>query len=86
MEARHGCGRRRRISLAALRTGFVVAFSSSESGSTFECSLDGSPFTSCATPQSYAALGAGSHTFEVRATDPAGNTDPSPATHTWTIT
>jgi hypothetical protein len=63
---------------------FVV--SSSESGSTFECSLDGSAFTSCATPQSYVALGAGSHTFEVRATDPAGNTDPSPANHAWTIT
>jgi hypothetical protein len=63
---------------------FVV--SSSESGSTFECSLDGSAFTSCATPQSYAALGAWSHTFEVRAADPAGNTDPSPATYTWTIT
>ena len=28
----------------------------------------------------------GSHTFRVRATDPEGNTDPTPATYTWTIT
>ena len=28
---------------------------------------------------------AGSHTFEVRATDPAGNTDGTPASQTWTI-
>ena len=31
-------------------------------------------------------LAAGSHTFEVRATDPAGNVDPTPASYTWTIT
>ena len=31
------------------------------------------------------ALGAGSHTFDIRATDAAGNTDPTPASYTWTI-
>ena len=36
-------------------------------------------------PDTLAALGAGSHTFDVRATDAAGNTDPTPASHTWTI-
>jgi hypothetical protein len=30
-------------------------------------------------------LAVGTHTFEVRATDVAGNTDPTPANHSWTI-
>jgi hypothetical protein len=67
-------------------TGATFTFSSSETGSTFECSFDGSPFASCSSPDVRTALEAGSHTFEVRATDPAGNTDQSPASHAWTIT
>jgi len=58
-------------------------FSSNEPG-TFTCSLDGSS-TSCASPQSYAGLPDGPHTFTVAARDIAGNVDPSPATRTWTV-
>jgi hypothetical protein len=66
-------------------TSATFTFSADEGGSTFECSLDGAPFAGCASPVAYSALAEGSHTFEVRATDAAGNTDPTPASRTWTI-
>jgi len=65
-------------------------FISSETGSTFECRLDGGAWGSCVSPKSYGytpdpLLSTGSHTFDVRATDTAGNVDPTPATYTWII-
>ncbi|MGH8982641.1 MAG: hypothetical protein ACRDY6_02045, partial [Acidimicrobiia bacterium] len=54
-------------------------FSASEPGSSFECELDGSGFAPCTSPESYAGLADGSHAFRVRATDAAGNVDPTPA-------
>ena len=36
-------------------------------------------------PATYNSLANGSHTFQVAATDLANNTDPSPASHNWTI-
>ena len=66
-------------------TGASFSFTSSEGGSTFECRLDGSSWTSCTSPKSYTGLTQGSRTFDVRATDGAGNTDASPASFAWTI-
>ena len=60
-------------------------FTSTQTPSTFECKLDAGAFAACTTPKAYSNLSSGSHTFSVRATDAAGNTDPTPATYTWTI-
>ncbi len=63
----------------------TFAFSGTESVQTFECRLDGSAFAACASPVTYTGLAEGSHTFEVRAVDAAGNVDPQPASWTWSI-
>jgi hypothetical protein len=63
----------------------TFGFSSNEAGATFSCSLDGGAFSSCPAPKTFTGLSDGSHTFQVRATDLAGNTDPTPASKTWTI-
>ncbi len=59
-------------------------FSSSEPGSSFECRLDAAAFEPCSSPKHY-RVGKGKHSFEVRATDAAGNTDPTPATRSWKV-
>ena len=51
----------------------------------FECRRDGEPWASCASPKSYTGLDDGTHSFEVKAIDEAGNADASPADFTWTI-
>lgn len=72
-------------------TDAIFDFRSSESNSTFECSLDGAPFGACPSPSGqpqraeYSGLSEGSHTFEVRATDSFGNSDPSADSRTWMV-
>jgi hypothetical protein len=61
------------------------SFSSSEANSAFGCQLDGGGFSSCTSPKTLSKLSNGSHTFEVQATDAAGNTDATPARRTWTV-
>jgi hypothetical protein len=54
----------------------------------FQCRLDAeatAAWQPCNSPQSYASLANGSHDFEVRAIDEAGNTDDSPAVYGWAI-
>ncbi len=60
-------------------------FASSAPGSTFECKLDAGAFAPCTAPKTYEGLAGSSHTFAVRATDPAGNTDASAAEVAWTV-
>ena len=72
----HGCQSRRR----------------SEAGSdapTLQCRLDSqqpTAFTACTSPRIASGLQPGSHIFEVRAIDAAGNVDQTPAVWTWVIT
>ena len=61
------------------------SFSSSEAGSTFECQAGRRGVRGLHQPQGYTGLSDGSHTFQVRATDAASNTDPTPASYTWTV-
>jgi hypothetical protein len=57
-----------------------------ESGSSFECSLDGAPFAGCpAGGISYSGLGNGPHAFRVRAIDPTDNIDPTPAGYSFEV-
>jgi hypothetical protein len=60
-------------------------FSSTEAGSSFECKLDAGGYGSCTSPKSYSGRSIGDHIFSVRATDKAGNVDPTSATWSWTI-
>ena len=62
-----------------LSTLATFAFTSSEGGSSFECRLDGGAWQACPSPKTYTGVGGGNHTFAVRAIDPAGNTDQTPA-------
>jgi uncharacterized delta-60 repeat protein len=59
-------------------------FSASEPSS-FACSIDAAAYSACVSPITYTGLGPGSHSFAVRATDTAGNADPTPAQQTWTV-
>jgi hypothetical protein len=61
------------------------AFRSSEAGSTFRCRLDGRPWVTCGSPKLYGRLPVGRHTFDVQASDPVGNRDPSPARRPFTV-
>ena len=68
-------------------TDATFTFSATDPGSpvtAVECKLDTGPFEACTSPKEYTALPDGSHTFQVRATDEAGNTS-APVSRTWTV-
>ena len=59
-----------------------------EAGASFQCRLDSTRTATsprCTSPKPYSSLADGAHTFEVRATDAAGNTDHSPASRSFTV-
>ena len=68
------------------------SFSGSDTGgsgvASFQCRIDSTEaaaWAACSSPKSYSALADGSHKFEVRAIDQAGNIDGTPASSTWTV-
>src|SRR5436190_16334072 len=65
-------------------TSSSFSFSDTEPGASFLCQLDGAGFSSCTSPKSYSGLADGSHSFQVKARDAAGN-DSTVTTRSWTI-
>ncbi|MSO41493.1 MAG: hypothetical protein EXQ70_06315 [Solirubrobacterales bacterium] len=59
-------------------------FGSSEGDSSFECRLDAAAFAPCTSPKGF-KVKIGRHSFQVRATDQAGNADASPASKSFTV-
>jgi len=66
------------------QTSASFSFSANETAA-FECSLDGSAFSACTSPKAYSGLSEGQHIFDAKATDAAGNADPTPAVFSWTV-
>ena len=64
------------------------SFSGNDTGggtiASYSCKLDAGSYATCTSPQAYASLAAGAHTFSVTVTDTAGNTS-SEQSYSWTI-
>lgn len=67
----------------------TFGFAANEAGTTFLCRYDAAAFAPCSGPGAThvpaTALAAGSHTFQVKAVDAAGNADAIPASRTFTV-
>ncbi|TMK34598.1 MAG: hypothetical protein E6G58_11560, partial [Actinobacteria bacterium] len=61
------------------------SFASNEAGSTFLCARDSVTYLACASPKLYSSLASGTHTFHVRAIDPAGNIQSVATSYSWVI-
>jgi hypothetical protein len=66
-----------------VRVSFTLT--STEVGSSFQCSVDAAMFAPCTSPFSIKAK-KGRHTLTVRAIDPAGNQDATPARFGFRVT
>jgi hypothetical protein len=54
-------------------------------GVPYECSLDGGPFTACATPHTMRGLAPGPHTLDVRTLSADGRPDPTPQRYAFEV-
>ena len=62
-----------------------LKFISSTPGSTFKCKVDKKPWKSCSSPLKLKNLKRGTHVVGVRATDPSGLVESSPAVARWSV-
>jgi subtilisin family serine protease len=69
---------RKRIRIRKRRVKVAFRFRSNEEGSQFTCRVDGGLFRFCST-RIVRRVGPGRHSVRVKAVDPAGNVDPTPA-------
>ena len=60
-------------SISATTATATFGFSGAGGGETYQCRIDGGAWTSCTTPWPLTGLTDGSHTFDVRTADAAGN-------------
>ncbi len=60
----------------------MFGFNANEPGSAFHCRVDQQPYVICSSPVLVTRITRGWHTFEVVATDPAGNTS-APSRYSW---
>lgn len=64
----------------------VFTFTCTEAPCTFQCQVDTTAFSDCKSGDTFDVTTLGPHTFRVKATDKAGNADPTPASQTWNVT
>ena len=62
-----------------------IKFESTEAGSKFQCRIDGRKWRSCKSPLKLKRLKPGKHRVKVRAIDPSGNVDKTPAKIVWRV-
>lgn len=63
----------------------TFGFSSDDPAATFECRVDSQAFAPCTSTNTVTGLPDGSHIYQVRARDAAGNLDDTPAQRTFTV-
>ena len=66
-------------------TAAVFNFTATEGDATFQCKLDGGSFAPCTSGTDFGPVGAGSHTFQVKAIDGVSSLEGPIDTHTWTV-
>ncbi len=74
--------------LLTTSTSANFSYTGSDTGSgvaSYQVKLDAASFATGTSPTAYTSLVDGSHTFQVRAVDVAGNVDASPASYTWVV-
>ncbi len=76
------------VNVATASFSFTADDAGGSGVASYECRLDSNApeaWATCSSAKQYAGLADGSHKFEVRATDVAGNTEDSPATYSWSV-
>ncbi|MDQ5895261.1 MAG: large repetitive protein [Actinomycetota bacterium] len=61
------------------------SFTASKPGSTYLCSLDGTAFTTCASPRTFSGLSVGNHELKVKARDAFGNIQAVPTSKSFKV-